>query len=441
MKKLTLLLSILALFLFALMPVYAADITVDENCSLADAIKGANTDEAVGNCPAGDGADVIGLSADIQLQRALPLVTSTITIQGNQHTVRGKERFHIIGINSRGRLTLDGLTITSGRAAWGGAIGNLNGVLNIRNSTITNSSAEEGGAIANEGTLNVENSTISNNSASVKGGAIYNLEGTVTISNSNLNRNSGRAIHNDDGVVTIDNSFFSGNSARYGAAIYNDEGTLKISNTSFNGNEASRDGGAIDNFINWDDDEDNVTIVSSTFRNNSAAENGGAIENCCGDLTITNSTFVGNSAGENGGAISNSNDYDTTRIIYSTFFGNSSGQDGGGIHLESGDAEVILRFSIITGSKGGSDCFGRLHTETSNIIEDGSCYAEISGDPLLGAQTVPEDGSPAYIPLLANSIAIDAGQPRCVPNVDQIGTERPQGAGCDIGVIEYVSDD
>ncbi|MCY3917847.1 MAG: hypothetical protein OXG49_17740 [Chloroflexi bacterium] len=63
-------------------PVYATDIALDDNCTLADAIIAANTDEAVGGCPAGAGADVIRLSADVTLNWDLPPVSSDITLKG-----------------------------------------------------------------------------------------------------------------------------------------------------------------------------------------------------------------------------------------------------------------------------------------------------------------------------------------------------------------------
>ena len=58
---------------------------------------------------------------------------------------------------------------------------------------------------------------------------------------------------------------------------------------------------------------------------------------------------------------------------------------------------------------------------------------------MLGELVEPEDGSPAYFPLLAGSPAIDAADDGYCPATDQIGTVRPQGGGCDIGAIEYVS--
>ena len=58
---------------------------------------------------------------------------------------------------------------------------------------------------------------------------------------------------------------------------------------------------------------------------------------------------------------------------------------------------------------------------------------------MLGELVEPEDSSPAYFPLLAGSRAIDAADDAHCPATDQIGTARPQGAGCDIGAIEYAA--
>ena len=81
---------------------------------------------------------------------------------------------------------------------------------------------------------------------------------------------------------------------------------------------------------------------------------------------------------------------------------------------------------------------GGLTHAASNLIEDGSCGAEFSGDPMLGDLVQPEDGSPAYYPLQPGSPAIDAASSNHCLDSDQIGTPRPQGDACDIGAIEYV---
>lgn len=447
-----------ALFLVLLVPtIYAGDIQVSDSCTLADAIRAANSDIAVGGCPAGDGADVITLSTDVTLDAALPTVISTITISGEANAIRGNSRTHIIGLNRSGNLTINNVTISNGRSGWGGAIGNLGGTLTINSSTIKDNFADDGGAIGNEGTLTIRNSTISFNKTDGFGGAILNLGGKVSIVASTISHNaadggsSGGAIFNDNGTVVIEQgSEFLYNTAQYkGGAIFNDEGTLKISESRFESNKVSEGrsgwGGAIYNSIISDDKEDDVTIIASTFRNNSTIGDGGAIYNYSGgNQTITNSTFFRNSANANGGALYDDSN-DPTVIRNSTFFGNSTGADGhgGAIYIArgfGGSTKVSLYNSIIAGSIRGGDCYGKLNAQSNNLIEDASCFPDLSGDPMLGDLVEPENGSPSYFPLLEGSPAIDAAHEEYCPETDIIGTSRPQGDACDIGTYEFPSE-
>ncbi|MCL4256298.1 MAG: hypothetical protein KJ043_21250, partial [Anaerolineae bacterium] len=106
----------------------------------------------------------------------------------------------------------------------------------------------------------------------------------------------------DDGVSLTLNGFIlqNGNSLNdFGGAIYNYNGTLTISNSTFMGNSADFGGGAITNF-------GTLTISNSTFTGNLAENDGGAIFNGYENtLTITDSSFTDNSANESGGAIIN----------------------------------------------------------------------------------------------------------------------------------------
>src|SRR3712207_5411992 len=79
-------------------PALAATLNVGGSCTLVDAITAANTDNAIGLCPAGSGADNVVLPANsTQTLTAvnngyvgpsgLPVVTSTITIAGNGSTI------------------------------------------------------------------------------------------------------------------------------------------------------------------------------------------------------------------------------------------------------------------------------------------------------------------------------------------------------------------
>ena len=492
-KSLLLFTAILTVFLFAL-PVYAADIRLSSRCTLADAIIAANHDQPEGGCPAGRGADTIALTRDITLDGGLPKITSVITIEGEGYTISGDNRYRIF-YNDGGALTIKDLTMTKGYVeaelirnedgtlkattanSIGGAIYNANGTVSISDSTFSDNSTEySGGAIENWGVLSITNSSFSDNSTDEDGGAIYNTgelsisdsafsnnsadstgsvianvgelsitsstfsnnvvsaienAGVLSISSSAFSHNSdeyfGGAIYNWYGELSITSSAFSNNTASSGGAIYNWYGELSISNSSFSNNSASS-GGAIHNV-----GDRKLSISDSSFSNNSADLSGGAIENAA-ELSMVNSAFSGNSAG-GGGAIANGGDAELI-IVSSTFSGNSAGGNGGAI-ISRGELSLIN--SIIAGGENACYSDSRLRHNISNFIQDGSCSPAFRGDPMLGALVVPEDGSPAYFPLLAGSRAIDAADDDYCPATDQIGAARPQGAGCDIGAIEYAA--
>ena len=591
MSKFRLIFVVLFALFFA-SSIHAADIAVDADCSLADAIIAANHDRAEGNCPAGRGADTITLSQDITLDGSLPKITSDITIEGNDYTISGAGRHSIFYVEEGAHLAVKDLIMIKGKARYcrqpdlnadltitgcidedyvkvGGAIINL-GELTIANSSFRDNSAQDGGAISNggeltitnsafrsnsaenggainnhEGTVTIANSTFSNNSATItgrQGGAIFNM-GRLTITNSTFSNNStnkfgrGGALANAGGTVTITNNTFSNNLTRTGGAIANwvlgkmtitdsifnsnsadwggaissgGDTELIITNSSFSNNSVTKDGGAIesssrnklaitDSVFNGNSAENGgaieihynsaVIVTGSSFNDNSATEGGGAIVNDewselsianssfsdhsayrdgvignWGKLTITNSSLTDNTVAFNGGAISNYKG--TVTIMNSSFSDNSADEgNGGGLFANAGivtlshvtiannvagqgsgiyvvgeeyDPLLNLHNSIIDYNM-GIDCFAETIGENrDNLIEDGSCFAEFSGDPMLDELAEPEDGSPAYFPLLKDSPAIGVAHDDHCLEIDQIGTKRPQGTGCDIGAIEFV---
>ncbi len=537
MTKFSLICAVLSV-LFFVSAVYAADIALNESCSLADAIKAANTDSPIGGCAAGGGADVITLSSDVTLDAVLPQITTEITIESTGYTIGGAARYSIFYVAEGAHLAIKDLIMIEGRAKYcrqprnaeltitgcidedyvkvGGAIINL-GELTITNSTFHGNSAEDGGAIINSGELTITNSTFRSNSAKY-GGGISNYKGIVTITNSSFSNNSvaenGGAIFNT-GKMNITNSTFRGNSAKdgifgRGGALANAEGTVTITNSSFSNNSAE-DGGAIeiwvfgkltitDSSFSNNSAEDGgaissggstkLTITDSSFSNNSATEDGGAIVNDewsglsitnssfsdnaayrdgaignRGELTLTSSSFTDNTAASNGGGISNykgtvtltnsslsDNSADKgsggglfanagiVTLSHVTIANNAAGH-GGGIYIVGEEYAPLLNLhnSIIAYNIGG-DCFAETIDENrGNLVEDGSCFADPSGDPMFDELVEPEDGSPAYYPLLEGSPAIDAASDDFCVETDQIDTARPQGGTCDIGAIEFVA--
>ena len=439
-------------------PTQSAPTPKETNCTLADQIRAANRDEAVGACPAGDGADTIRIERDITLRERLPRITSEILVIGNGHTISGEYDTRIFDIGEGGQLTIHNLNMMRGRhAIQGGAIRLLGGSLKICNSTIRDSHSGYGGAIYVErGTLEIENSELSGNSAHFGGGAIASEDrSSITVTDSRINHNearSGGGFDDTAGTLTLINSTLSHNSAAYGGAIYGytggspDEdaaqGTVHtIVDSVISHNIAESYGGGINSMV------DKLSISGSEFSNNRAGKGGGALVFQRHDLIVENSAFIGNVALNEGGALF-AEGAANQEVTNTTFSANSADKGGafwggwitlthvtvaaneaneiGGIALFGG---VTLRNSIVGYNRGG-DCgylsrFPKKIDVTTSLIGDGSCDSILSGAPML----YELDRASAQHPLHVQSPAIDAADPAHCPPTDQLGNPRPQGGG------------
>ena len=253
-------LTLILLVCFA--PVLATDYTLDETCSLSDALRAANADRERRECPAGDGADLITLTADITLTGELPRIISDITIDGAGFTISGDDEFRIFYVDMGGSLTLQNIHLTEGRAhndvsfisAWGS----------------TDYSESGGAIIVNRGSrLELVNSRFTDNTAADFGGVLDSW---------------------DSEVIVID-SEFSGNRAEDGGAIASALSVVTISNSSFDGNRVRDDGGALQVFSS------SAHVSDSTFTGNRAHE-GGAIYVFRGTVEQSGNTFSDNVGGD-----------------------------------------------------------------------------------------------------------------------------------------------
>ena len=200
-------------------------------CPLALQIVAANTDAPAGGCPAGSGHDVITLTEDIELQAALPAVTSDITIEGEGFTISGRGRYRIFRVQ-RGKLTLNNMTLTrgigSGSNSGGGAVRlEAAGQLEANHVVFSDNRAASGGAIdtySNGVSLIVNHSQFIDNKANSGGAISMNGGGIARVSHSSFVANhggffGGGAINSWSGAVTVANSTFVNNEARQGGAI------------------------------------------------------------------------------------------------------------------------------------------------------------------------------------------------------------------------------
>jgi len=136
---------------------------------------------------------------------------------------------------------------------------------------------------------------ISNLKLTQVNGAISN-DGTLTLTNTNFNKNSNSAISNR-GLLTVKSSTFTSNTATSGGAINNIGGWLTIKSSTFTSNTATS-GGAINNYwsiIKWNPSDVSLNVTDSTFTDNHAISVGGAIYNE-GSAILHFNRIVGNTA-------------------------------------------------------------------------------------------------------------------------------------------------
>jgi hypothetical protein len=240
--------------------------------SLRDAITGAKSGDTIEFAPSLDGQTITLTSDQLTINNSLDIEgpgAGLLTISGNCQN-------RIFNINEGLNVTIDGLTLTQGRAV--GGVGNFD-------------SSGGGGAILNGGImLSLANDVFSDNvslggSGNIaNGGAIANFKtGSLMVSNSTFLNN--RA----DGSV-------KGANSAVGGAIFSDKNAPNVTVTgcTFTGNQAIGGNGG--------------KLPSGSFQ--LGAANGGAIsvEGPSLTLTVSDSTFTGNEAiAGSGGSAPNGN--------------------------------------------------------------------------------------------------------------------------------------
>ena len=320
-------------------------INVDSDCTLVDAVKAANTNRPVSNsgCEAGKGNDIVDV---IRLRRDVTTAEDLQDIQGNTR------------IEGGGR-------------------------------------------------------TIDANS-----NALFELTRTTSLA--------------------INNVRITGGGRSDGGAIYNSNGTVTVTGVTFESNTTAGDGGAINQASGT------TTISGSAFVNNTAGGGGGAIYQSDGTLTISSSTFIDNDSTQDGGGIHISSG--TATLAHLTLWNNHNTASGGDSVAGLQAGGITNLYNSIIGREEVSTqklCGGSFNGDTEQrgviifnpAITNEGCPAATAVDPQLGGQT----DFPPYLPLGAGSPAIGKGiDATCaLYPVDQRGAARP-ATGCDIGAVQYL---
>ena len=401
----------------------APDVNADGMCSLIEAIHNANDTTTGGqpytDCDPGDtgagalGSDTVTLplnstqtltvidngcnigSGCANGPNGLPVITSTMTIEGNNSTIErdsGAPAFRIMEVTSTGDLTLRKTTVSGGR---------LTGT----------ASRGVGGGIRNDGTVRIEDSMVTDNSANAEGGGVNNF-GSLTIANSSISYNvsgiiGGGGVRNNGGAsATITDSTFLYNVSHDGGGVFN-QGTISITRSTFAYNSLSGSVGA----GGLSNSDGSTTITSSTFVYNTGGT-AGAIQIFRGNVEITNTTIASNTAttlpNSAGGVSTNGN----VTITNSTLANNTGTPDG--LFVGSGATATLINTIL---SHTGDNCFilsGSIASNGNNLATDATCNLTVAGDKPstpAGLDSFTDDGTPGngHFPLLATSDAVGMG--------------------------------
>jgi hypothetical protein len=230
-------------------------------------------------------------------------------------------------------------------------------------------------------------------------------------------------------------------------------GTLTISRSTVSLNGADGFGGLLVGGT--------AVIADSEISDNGGLFSGGGI-GTQGDTTITNTTIARNRASleRGGGVYVLGGVLRLTNVTVADNLVDSLVGSAGGLLVEAGS--VQLQNTILArnfsrppeaeqGAGSGPDCWGSLTSLGNNVLGDTTdCAADLLstdqiGDPGLGTFVEGTSSGGGHIPLLAGSVAVDAGNPAACLPTDQLGRLRADGDGngtvvCDIGAIELVVD-
>ena len=315
------------------------------------------------------------------------LVSKDVSIQGNgaektivqAHTSPGEATDRVFEIPLEVSAQILGMTIQHGNPT---------------------SSPMTGGGVLNYGTLTLVDVIIRENYGSA-GGGLYN-EGDLTLINSTVTENG--SVGGGDKYLECETG-----------------GGLKVLSGT-------------------------TTLINTTVSHNRAKSKGGGVHVAChGKLILHNSTISSNFATESGGGVYLNG---SGEFSHSTISQNSA-SNVGGIALNGKDSidnygHLWLYNTLIAGNiarigeSGVADCDMQKYAQITEMqfswIEDGTCGAEYSGDPLLGP--LADNGGPTFThsllpgsPLI-NIIPVDS----CQAETDQRGEVRL--SNCDIGAYE-----
>ncbi|HVL68357.1 MAG TPA: choice-of-anchor Q domain-containing protein [Vicinamibacterales bacterium] len=380
-------------------------------CTLADAIRAANADAAVGACPRGNGPDIIrvpagtfGFSTPAVPGNALPVIASDITIigAGAERTVlertAGAPEFRLLQVfHQNASLTIRGVTLRGGHGQTFG-----------------------GGAIVAGGPTTVSRCRFEGHDAgTASGGAIRGLSMPLTIIDSvftgNRAASTGGAIsatgHPGAPFHVLDSHFEGNGATQAGAVFFGSAGAPGASGlvaaARVVANTAVRSGGGMFatslTLARTLIEENRVTapgnggggleaggtlVIDTTIRGNvvEGEGRGGGLAAAGQLVRLVGTTVAANRAHVGGGVALGGTAAELTNVTVS---GNHARAEGAGVHQGSG--RVTLRNATITANvSSGADWrhvggvwFGGMNSVANSIIAGNGGLTRDCGGPWL----------------------------------------------------------
>jgi predicted outer membrane repeat protein len=227
-----------------------------------------------------------------------------------------------------------------------------------------------------------------------------------------------------------------GGGARIGA------GSGSVTDSRFEGNQALRGGGLFADNIG----SNTMSVTGSTFASNTATEHGGGVAaDDLDQLILENDTISDNVASSGGGVsigIDPMDDPETVTMRHTTVVQNSAAV---GANVLSFEGTFDVGASLIAQPLGGgANCMGfpvNLVSQGRSFFSDGSCNPVgtdlvSAADPQLASLANNGGPTPNHLPAATSPIGGLVPAAECLPNTDQRGVARPQGANCEPGSIE-----
>ena len=250
------------------------------------------------------------------------------------------------------------------------------------------------------------------------GGGLYNIGGSVRMTNCTVSGNyagvDGGGLSNDTGTMVLANVVISGNTAGSGGGgMATRNGTTTVTNATISGNTAGTAGGGV-----IAQGAGSVTLTNCTVSGNNSGRNGGGLS-ISETAALTNCTISANSAATFGGGLDTASG-STAKLTNCTMSGNSAGTRGGGVYTTPGT--LTLADTIIAANSAGlsaPDAFGAIASQGHNLIGETDSSSGWLGSDLTGTTASPLDpllaplayygGSTQTMALLPGSPAKGAG--------------------------------